>query len=236
MTKVKESSESGTNNILQKHNLKTSISQSLQKWRNTFKRITHEALVTLDEASSTTDDKIDALFHNGDSASSLNTSLSSNSRTAARNSANLNARVEMRLTDETESLDGSSSDNSLGDSTSADENEDGQRTVSYDTYDAPVRCKKLRQELGEPFWQADIIWRERRDLWVEPVQFNEYVKDANSKKTRKAFKKIPIDYYPRIYQKLAVDDKPLREPLNLEDAVQVINSGWTETKKWSNMR
>lgn len=215
--------KTSNNNIQPKKGIRSSVSQALQKWRVAFKKLTHDTLNSLDD-STMTDDKIEALFQCD--------TMSTNSqpcRMERRSSASvsippmLNIAVEMRLTDETDSLDASYSD-----SDGVDEEKE-----TFATYDTAARCQQLRHELGEPFWQSDMIWKERRGFWVQVNPKNNDIEC--SEKRRVSFLKLPSDYYSRVYKKLVVDDKPLREPLNLEDAMKIINSGWAETKKWSNV-
>lgn len=102
--------------------------------------------------------------------------------------------------------------------------------MSFDDYDAVKECEKLRNQTKEPFCDAGIIWQTRRNLWTEITTDEEESTDHN----RDVFNAIPEQYYYRVYKKLVMEDKPLREPLNLEDAMKVINSGWMETKTWDN--
>ncbi|EDO16119.1 hypothetical protein Kpol_1001p31 [Vanderwaltozyma polyspora DSM 70294] len=203
--------------------VKSSISQTFSRWRSTFKKITQETLNSLDNGSMN-DDKVEALFQADDSSVSTSdpnsegTSYASNSMPP-----NLGAAVEMRLTDETESFECSDS--------SSDEDDSDSNIETFSNYNATEKCKELRHELGEPFCSADIIWKRRRELWTEINETNNDI--SGSEKRKQTFEKIPADYYPRVYKKLVIDDKPLKDPLNLEDAIQVINSGWTETKKWA---
>ncbi|CCK69053.1 Gag1p KNAG_0B06230 [Huiozyma naganishii CBS 8797] len=148
------------------------------------------------------------------------------------------AAHEIKLTDEVtqddelhtvpntrDSRDGSSSG---GVHSSVPTSESSMAPVSFDNYDAVMECQRLREKVGEPFCSADQIWAERRDLWTKKTIAQ--VDESN----REMFNKIPEQYYHRIYQKLIMDDRPLKDPLNLEDIMKVINSGWKETKTWDN--
>ena len=87
--------------------------------------------------------------------------------------------------------------------------------------------------IRDRFCSAEKIWKRRRQLWTQPTDQEGSV-NGDGATRREIFRAIPEGYYARVYKKLVVDDKPLREPLNLEDALQVINAGWTETRKWAN--
>ncbi|CAL9733722.1 uncharacterized protein YLR407W [Monosporozyma servazzii] len=107
----------------------------------------------------------------------------------------------------------------------------GSEKMTFDEYDVVKECAKLRKKTKGPFCDSGSIWQTRRSLWAEVVTTDE---QGTVEHTRDVFKAIPEQYYYRVYKKLVMEDKPLREPLNLEDAMKVINSGWMETKTWDN--
>lgn len=111
--------------------------------------------------------------------------------------------------------------------------DDNQASVemTFDEYDVVKECEKLRKKTKGPFYGSESIWQTRRNLWAEVVTTDG---EDSIEHTRDVFKAIPEQYYYRVYKKLVMEDKPLREPLNLEDAMKVINSGWMETKTWDN--
>lgn len=194
-----------------------SFGATLQRWKATFKKITHDTLNSMDE-NNFSDEKIDALFNNKKNMASFDESMSPKT----------NSLVDLKLTDEPSMTSSQPTDSN---STTQEDTQD-QESMSFDNYDAVAECAKLREQIGEPFYHAETIWKKRRELWNKPsAEFDEQ-KDLIDK--RKSFKAIPGNYYPRIYKKLVVDDKPLREPLNLKDVIDVINSGWIETRKWAN--
>lgn len=233
--------------------LKSNIQTTLQKWKSAFKRITEETINNLDENDipASADRKIEALFNphgdqkksprfkgsekyqltrpNNNETSLINASISTPPTTAGNG--------EMKITDVDTTCSsnvGASNHYSPNPRNKIDRDKNivnsNNEKITFDLYDAVKECRRLRNQADEPFCQADIIWKTRRKLWTD-VTTN---KDANEQHNREVFGAIPEQYYYRVYKKLVVDDKPLREPLNLEDAMKVINSGWTETKKWDN--
>ena len=94
---------------------------------------------------------------------------------------------------------------------------------TFSTYDSVKECEKLRNRTEGPFYHAEIIFDQRRSLWQAETNGMTPEKIASR---RAFFKEIPEEYYPKIYKKLVVDDKPLKKPLNLADAMKVIESGW----------
>ncbi|KAK5780363.1 Gag1p PWA37_002676 [Arxiozyma heterogenica] len=136
---------------------------------------------------------------------------------------------ERKITDSNDNLRNiENSDNIIdnGDNNNIDDS----YKITFDNYDPIEECKKLRTTINGTFYHAGTVWETRRKLWTENVTNIDPSKEHN----RDIFKSIPEQYYYRVYKKLVIDDKPLREPLNLEDAIKVINSGWKETKTWEN--
>lgn len=108
----------------------------------------------------------------------------------------------------------------------------------YEKYDMNKECERLRKEdeiNNKPFINGELLWNNRRKLWLIPNKSIEPIPIITiDNGNDKIFKSIPENYYPRIYNKLIMEDKPLKRPLNLSNAIKVIDSGWTETKKWDN--
>lgn len=112
------------------------------------------------------------------------------------------------------------------------DNSDDEEEVTFRNFNTVDECAKLRKEHGEPFCGGSAVWERRRLLWTQPVDSQINVDEFH--KHKELFATIPQNYYTRIYKNLVLDDKPLREPLNLQDAIKVINAGWVETRKWEN--
>ena len=98
-----------------------------------------------------------------------------------------------------------------------------QEVDTFSTYDPVKECEKLRSRTEGPFYHAERIFDQRRILWQAETNGMTPEKIA---RRRAFFKEIPEEYYAKIYKKLVVDDKPLKKPLNLADAMKVIESGW----------
>ncbi|SCW01835.1 LAFE_0E08306g1_1 [Lachancea fermentati] len=194
--------------------LKTSIRQMFLKCRAGLQKISREALDT-DSDSETC--PIDSLFETN----------AKDSKIFDRNSEDRNSSTsvaltkEMRLTDEDDDLDGLNS--------SSTNNEAPVEKETFSNFDPVQECNKLRMEIGEPFTAGEQIWKRRRELWT--TETSPTAKEA-SKKHRKRFSEISPQHYIRIYRKLVLEDAPLKEPVNLQDAMKVINAGWVETQKW----
>lgn len=45
-------------------------------------------------------------------------------------------------------------------------------------------------------------------------------------------KNIPEDMYPKIYKHMVMQSRPLKQPMNLADAMKVIKAGWVEDGEW----
>lgn len=202
----------------------SSIRTILHKCKANLKKVAHEALG--DSSSDGESTTVDALF-DGDTVkeesclpqkSVQRISEDGNSSTSATQTG------EMRLTDENES----------GDTISLEEEVDTQGKTNavqtFANYNPVEECTRLRSEFGEPFIQGELIWRRRRELWT--TRPDNSTKCNESQQHRSSFDKVSPQYYTRIYKKLVLDNKPLRQPLNLQDAMRVINAGWVETNKW----
>lgn len=215
-----------------KSGFKNSVSNILHKWRAVFKALSHDTLNQLENNSS--DEQIDALFnsnnfdHNIPIFNKMMLGRDADSGASMSQTSPVgSSQLEMKLTDE-QSEENSTSLTSTHNGHSNKTNNVNEQE-SFDNYDDVKICQKLRNQSNEPFYNAEEIWNHRRDLWKKRT--NDMTIE-NIDRRRHVFKQIPTEYYNRVYSKLVVDDKPLRQPLNLEDALKVINSGWTETKKW----
>lgn len=232
--------------VASKKNGKGGFTRTLHKWKTILRKITHETLSNMEDTSFG-DDTINSLF-NGDPPSIVKVTSVERDSGASMSPVGGNSASELRLTTETEESLTENSETNNGstphnasaekihsadiDESDIEEEEDEDEEQTFENFDSTAECAKLRAERGEPFYQADEIWERRRCLWTQPTGENMNV--AEYQRHRDMFASIPHHYYSRIYKKLVLDEKPLREPLNLQDALKVINSGWVETRKWEN--
>ncbi|SMN22694.1 similar to Saccharomyces cerevisiae YLR407W Putative protein of unknown function [Maudiozyma saulgeensis] len=217
---------------------KQSVSALMNKWKDIFKSITHNTLDELETYSS--DEQIDAMFRRNKKDANVvkfNKILHERDSGASLSQCNpvTSSQLEMKLTDErsTENAVSMSPSNmtqvrDIDEEMNSDDDEENEEET-FDNYDDVEACRLLRSEQGEPFVGAIEIWKYRRDLWQKKT--TDITKEDIDER-REEFQQIPSEYYDRIYRKLVIEDKPLREPLNLQDALKVIDAGWTETKKW----
>lgn len=208
---------------------KKSLSRTLRRWAVALRKATHGALNHMDEGSHG-DDRINTLFHG--EAGKL-TEAAGMDRDSGASSTPV-CMSEMRLTTETEESEHSTqNDRSSRDGEDADgeeEIEDDEISESFLRFDAVAECERLRKQSPGPFCKGDEIWEHRRALWLKPTVSRTKIQESEER--REVFAKIPQNYYTRIYKRLVMDNKPLREPMNLQDAIQIINAGWIETRKW----
>ncbi|AJV66131.1 BMC_2a_G0040190.mRNA.1.CDS.1 [Saccharomyces cerevisiae] len=213
-----------------KKNIKYTLTHTLQKWKETLKKITHETLSSIDDSSGS-DEKIEALFTVSQPAVVASKGIDRDSGASmSQVGAGVNSTLEMKLTDESEE---SSSANNTTTTASHTLSNSKKSMQNFENYNVVEERIKLAQKSKAPFCNAEKIWKRRRQLWTQPTEQSESANNDGVTR-REIFQAIPQEYYARVYKKLVVDDKPLREPLNLEDALQVINAGWTETRKWAN--
>ncbi|SCU77671.1 LAMI_0A01948g1_1 [Lachancea mirantina] len=200
-----------------KFKFRNTMKQTLLKWRAHLHRASQEVLNDAYGETST----IDLMFESGaaEEGIALSTSEDRNSATS------LALTKEMRLTDEEESTE----DGSVLSPDSKQRRAPAMQPVAFANYDAVAECQKLRSSLSGPFTAGDQIWKRRRELWTQQTPAATSVAAAQH---REQFADISSHHYTRIYKKLVVEDTPLRQPLNLQDAITVINAGWVETQKW----
>lgn len=176
-----------------------------------MRRITHDVLSRVDERSYEDESDVDGLFQ------------SDTLRRSGESITLAGTSTDMRVTTETE--DDGTDETKVSKQTTAKEERE---RIPFEDYDTVDECAKLRRETGEPFCQGDKIWLRRRELWTQPAKSNSI--NESIKRSRK-FTTIPRQCYVKIYKKLSIDDKPLKEPLNLKDALKVIDAGWTEIRR-----
>lgn len=223
----------------EKNNFKQSISTLMNKWKEIFKSITHNTLDELENYSS--DEQIDAMFQKHKRDRNIikfnkilqQKEINSSNDASLSNHITSNSNLEMKLTDTNTSLSNNESSKLQQDIVDLYKDNthltESRIEETFDNYDDVFACQQLRLKRGEPFIDAVEIWEHRRELWQQVT--NDTTKEQIDE-SREEFQRIPSEYYDRIYKKLVIEDKPLREPLNLQDALKVINAGWTETKKW----
>ncbi|AAS52762.1 AER078Wp [Eremothecium gossypii ATCC 10895] len=100
---------------------------------------------------------------------------------------------------------------------------------TFETFDPHEQRQVLHGDSSVPFVDGPKLWHIRRELWTAPTANNSVQEAAEH---RASFRKIKPHYYPRIYRKLVLDDRPLSQPINLEDVMKIMDAGWLETNKW----
>ncbi|SCU97504.1 LAFA_0G11760g1_1 [Lachancea sp. 'fantastica'] len=203
---------------------KNPLKQLFNKFRVGLHQFSREALESdsVEEVGS-----VNELFDSGNNRGKSGAVQQEQRRSEERNSStSVTLNREIALTDEDEDDDELERD-SNGEEGSGDAGRKDQQTFA--TYNAVEECVKLRSKFGEPFVQADRIWRRRRELWCKPTDNAQL---AVAARNRERFEEIAPRHYVRVYRKLVVDGVPLKRALNLQDAVRVINAGWVETQKW----
>ncbi|CUS20238.1 LAQU0S01e02124g1_1 [Lachancea quebecensis] len=191
-----------------------SIRQFLHKCKVGLHKMSKEAL---ESESSEEYNTVNGLFDTGPSKGTTRERVSEE----RNSSTSVTLTREMPLTDEEDELD--------SEFEGPDESARVKDVQTFATFDVVQECAKLRAATGEPFVRAEEVWRRRRELWVAGTN-SAYLETAE--KNREVFKEIAPRQYVRIYRKLVVDGAPLKRPLNLQDAMQVVNAGWIETQKW----
>lgn len=80
---------------------------------------------------------------------------------------------------------------------------------------------------------GETLWEYRRARWLavdDDVEATRKLEELESA----SIKHIPKELYPRIYNNFVEKSKPLKagKRINLEDLINVINSGWISDEKW----
>lgn len=91
---------------------------------------------------------------------------------------------------------------------------------------SPVDNEVAQQNIGETLWEY------RRAKWLA---VNDDVEATKLEELGSAsIKQIPKELYPRIYNNFVERSKPLKagKRINLEDLINIINSGWINDEKW----
>lgn len=218
------------------------ISRTLHRWKTALRKVTKETLDGLDEESQG-DKTVDVLFYGNAGTLKKVPSIGRDSGT----SMSPVGVSELNITTEAEeSLTESSVESARNSNNAAEGEEQGDcdeaKEVTFKNYNAVAECAKLQKKFvaeNKPFCGAGEVWERRRALWVQPtdaeVDRDERQRRRDERQRRRdVFATIPKSFYTRIYRNLVLDDKPLRESMNLQDALKVVNAGWIETKKWEN--
>ncbi|ODV73639.1 Gag1p CYBJADRAFT_173042 [Cyberlindnera jadinii NRRL Y-1542] len=113
--------------------------------------------------------------------------------------------------------------------TTAMEREDSETNlVLWSEFDAVKEADALRQ--GEtPFTKGPEVWQKRRAAWTNGTR--EQKLQAKQRCLDNSLK-LSKENYPVVYSALVERNKTLKKPMNLKDALKVINSGWIANKKW----
>lgn len=103
----------------------------------------------------------------------------------------------------------------------------------FSEFDAVKEADKLRTE-NVPFDQGDKVWQKRREVWLNSTE-----EDRLKSKQRQLdgqfvtnLNNVGKENYAIIYNSLIEKSRTLKKPMNLKDAIKVINSGWMESRKW----
>lgn len=100
--------------------------------------------------------------------------------------------------------------------------------MNYQDFDSVSEADKLRTE--EPFVDGIKIWQLRRNSWLSATPEEKLI--AKQKANDSVLNVIPKDSYSIIYHNLVDKQKTLKKPLNLRDAIKIINAGWINNGKW----
>lgn len=136
---------------------------------------------------------------------------------------------------ETDSRAGTS-DMTVNSSDETNSSENGLNTVHslprFQDFDAVQEAKKLQREQGNNvvFSDGHQIWQKRREIWQNST--SEERTKAKQKSLENSLIGVSKDNYPIIYNSLIEKQKTLKKPMNLKDALKIINAGWIASKKW----
>jgi hypothetical protein len=106
--------------------------------------------------------------------------------------------------------------------------EDTKDVVAWPDFDAVQEAQQLRVE-GEPFINGRNVWDKRRAAWTAGTREEKLV--AKQRAVDNSLT-VPKENYPVVYSSLVERNKTLKKPMNLKDALNVINAGWLANKKW----
>lgn len=111
-------------------------------------------------------------------------------------------------------------------------NENKPPLPTFQEFDAVQEAKKLQRESGSEdlFVDGHKVWQMRRGIWLNST--SEERTRAKHKSLENSLVGISKDNYPIIYNSLIEKQKTLKKPMNLKDALKIINAGWIASKKW----
>ncbi|SSD59578.1 uncharacterized protein SCODWIG_01339 [Saccharomycodes ludwigii] len=162
--------------------------------------------------------------------------LSSISKNKSNNSSvNTNSTNNINRNTSGDDKDNNSNhnDEDIHDNKSTSDSETQEDTIS--NYDVHKECQMLRLKQGDKFKGGDEIFIKRRELHYKRFkELENIVVDKDEDCNDALFEEIPEDAYYNIYRILLVEDKPLKKPLNLANALKVVNAGWISDKTWEN--
>lgn len=170
------------------------------------------------------------------SSSSVDSSLLEQQEAAATVANNQTATGEGARTGEQAETDSraGTSDMTVNSSNEVGANgEDGLNGVfslpRFQDFDAVQEAQKLQKE-NEVFCEGHQVWQKRRDVWLNST--SEERNKAKQKSLENSLIGVSKDNYPIIYNSLIEKQKTLKKPMNLKDALKIINAGWIASKKW----
>lgn len=114
-----------------------------------------------------------------------------------------------------------------------------QSLPTFQDFDAVQEAKLLHQEEQESeqtnensdlFANGHKIWEKRRQVWLNST--SEERTKAKQRSLENSLIGVSKDNYPIIYNSLIEKQKTLKKPMNLKDALKIINAGWIASKKW----
>lgn len=197
--------------------IKRSLKSMMEKLKRTVRQVAREAL-----------DDSDTDYEWG-TVSNMFVEKSSNKH-AEDNLDQLHERYtqENRLSSNSETLAIRSETD--GELSEAESETNGESCNNFENFDATLECEKLRSQKPEGlFIQGPELWEKRRKLWLKETPSNTL---EEAEKSRAAFNGISPKKYGAIYKRLVLEDAHLKQSLNLQDVIKVINAGWVETSKW----
>ncbi|KAH3683746.1 hypothetical protein WICPIJ_005265 [Wickerhamomyces pijperi] len=104
---------------------------------------------------------------------------------------------------------------------------------NFKDFDAVSEANTLRDP-DTPFVQGDKIWSKRREIWLNSTEDDRVRTKQRQLDGQQVtnLNNVGKENYAIIYNSLIEKSKTLKKPMNLKDAIKVIDSGWTAAKKW----
>lgn len=101
-------------------------------------------------------------------------------------------------------------------------------TLLWSDFDSVGEAEKLRVD-DVPFSSGSSVWERRRAAWTRGTRQERLVAKQRAVDGALA---VPRENFPVIYASLVERNRTLKKPMNLKDALRVINAGWLANKKW----